>query len=734
MVSGNGHNRRAGSLLSFDEADATHSEVAQTVDEPTSGGSGRAYSAADTPSRDEPKSVWSRLAARWKPASGDKEQQTPRPAEPAAQSSAGGTADYPPARTTTDHEGLNQAPPPRRDVSEPVVRQPIASPETPREQALWRPLIDPAAVFGEVWRSKRLIVGCAVLGAVLGVAVALSTPRTYSAATDILIDPREWAVLERDQGRGSLQADAALALIENQIRVMTSRPVLRETVNRLNLADDPEFNGMGSAGISPMALVGSLRQLLSFSGDGSEERGREALAINNLGRSLFVSRGGRTFVVSVGVTTTDSEKSALIANTLTDVYLDVSARLQAGSSGRAADELNSRLDELRQGVEQSERAVEMFKAENEIIDAQGRLITDDEITRLNDQLSQARARTVELRARAQSARDLDVTAVVNGSLPEQIASGSMTELRAQYTNLQLSADRLAVRLGPRHPELLSVTAQLRGAEQQIRTELSRIVASLEVDLSRAQQQEQDLSAELARLKIRQGDLGNELVTLRELEREAAAKRAVYETFLLRARETGEQRQLNTANVTIISEAVPPLLPSGVSRAVISAGGMLLGLLFGVGIAGARGAWIGMINPVARPQPDTVTNSVSAPTPALAPSVDEVAESRLESEPPFVRHPASADDLQATTAHEPLTVPAGRDRWRPAPYPVGSFRREQNAMRPAQDDRMASGLHDPDSLGAPASDNFDDLREGLRECRAAIEQLTRQRADRSRYGT
>ena len=594
MASDYGQGRGSGSLLTVDEAPPRAAPRDRVVTSPVPAPP-ETPSAPIEASSPEPRSLWSRLAGRWSP-SGNAPKESARAEEVPAKPSRPMVAPVPPtSEDHLDHQELNPA---KGRASEPVrraERRRDPEPGRMRGQAVWRPLVDPAAAIGEVWRSKGLIIGCAILGTVLGVAVALSTPRAYYAATDILIDPREWTVLDRDAGRGGLQADAALAMIENQIRVMTSRPVLRETVDRLNLTADQEFNGQGSAGISPMALLDALRSLLSSAGVAGEDS-REAIAIVNLGRALSVSRGGRTFVVSVGVLSNDPEKSALIANTLTDVYLDASARIQAGSTGRAADELTARLDELRLGVEQAERAVETFKAENQIIDAQGRLITDDEITRLNDQLSQARARTVELRARAQSARDLDVQAVVNGSLPEQIASGSISELRAQYTNLQLSGDRLAVRLGPRHPEQLAIQAQLRGAEQQIRTELSRIVASLQVDLSRAQQQEQELSTELNRLKLRQGDLGNELVTLRELEREAAAKRAVYEAFLLRARETGEQRELNTANVAIISEAVPPLLPSGVSRAVISAGGLVFGLLLGIGFAGARGAWIGWQNP------------------------------------------------------------------------------------------------------------------------------------------
>src|SRR5690606_28516455 len=97
------------------------------------------------------------------------------------------------------------------------------------------------------------------------------------------------------------------------------------------------------------------------------------------------------------------------------------------------------------------------------------------------------------------------------------------------------------------------------------------------------------AARLARLKTEKGNLENEQVELRELEREAAARRAVYEAFLIRARETGQQQSLNTANISIISEAYPPLLPSGASRASIAIAGMLLGLLAGIGIGAARGA-------------------------------------------------------------------------------------------------------------------------------------------------
>jgi hypothetical protein len=164
----------------------------------------------------------------------------------------------------------------------------------------------------------------------------------------------------------------------------------------------------------------------------------------------------------------------------------------------------------------------------------------------------------------------------------------LTEMRTQYSLLRQEADRIGTRLGPRHPERVAIDAQVDAARRRVEQELRLVASSIQVELRRAVQLEQELAARLAQLKARQAGLSGELVTLREFEREAAAKRAVYEAFLLRAGETGQQRDLNTANVSVISKASPPLEPSGPSRTMMTLVGAFLGFGTGVGIGAARG--------------------------------------------------------------------------------------------------------------------------------------------------
>jgi len=451
----------------------------------------------------------------------------------------------------------------------------------------WRPLLDPMKIFDGIVRSRAIIAGATVAGAALGVIIAMQTPKMYQSTSELLIDPRDIKVVERDLTQGGLPSDATLAIVQNQVRVLTSGNVLEKTVDKLKLDADPEFNGEEkSFGIG--SIISELRSIVSR-GDASAGNRHRQLAVEHLYESLDVERGDKTFVVSVGVSTRDPEKSALIANTLTEVFMQSYGDMQSNAAGRANDELTSRLAEMQASVEAAERKVETYRSENDLVDAKGGLISDEEILKLNDQLATARARTIELNARAASTRNLDLDSVLGGELPEQVASSLMTELRTQYASSKQELERISVRFGPRHPERMAAEAQLAGARQSINAEMRRIVSSIQVDLKRAVQLEQDLASRLAQLKSRQGTVSDDLVQLRELERDAASKRAVYESFLLRARETGEQRGLNTANVSVISVAQPPLTAKGPSRSMIVIAATALGLMAGIGIGALRGA-------------------------------------------------------------------------------------------------------------------------------------------------
>jgi uncharacterized protein involved in exopolysaccharide biosynthesis len=560
----------------------------------------------------------------------------------------------------------------------------------PSEPRYWQPLIDPAKVIAGVMNSKRLIAVLTVVGALLGVYVALSTPKKYEASAEVLVDPRNLNLTEQSLTDPGLSTEATLAIVENQTRVITSANAMNRVVDELHLTQDPEFNGSGhSGGIG--ALIADLRGLLSGGGKKEGDIKRQ-LAAQNLAESVNVEREGKTFIVRVTAKTNDPEKSARVANTVVKVFEQTSSQLQERTATRAANELTSRLAELRSGVEQAERKVAAFRASHDLVDAQGKLISDDRIVRLNDQLSAATARVAELSARAATAKSANIDNVLNGSLPEQVNSPLMAQLRAQYSALKQQGDRLAARLGPRHPQRQAIEAQLAGARAQIQAELNRIGASIRIDLKRAQDLQQTLTSQLAEMKKKHATINSDLVTLHELERDAKAKRDVYESYLLRARQTDEQKDISTANISVISTAFPPLTPEGPSRSVISVVGAFLGFLLGIGIGAGRGAWA-----------------------SLRENVDPVQEKKREGK--------KERKARGPFTGKPVPVP-------PAPAPRGGARADAG-MAVAETRTTSSPAEKAMPQQAAGLTSMEEVRESLKEFRQAVRNLAESRSrDRS----
>jgi uncharacterized protein involved in exopolysaccharide biosynthesis len=94
---------------------------------------------------------------------------------------------------------------------------------------------------------------------------------------------------------------------------------------------------------------------------------------------------------------------------------------------------------------------------------------------LNQQLVLAGAQTAEARARYELLRKAGASAGEN--LPLATQSTVLSALRAEYARLsRQSADQATV-LGPRHPEVASLNAQIGDVRREIGAEINRMTAS-----------------------------------------------------------------------------------------------------------------------------------------------------------------------------------------------------------------------------------------------------------------
>jgi polysaccharide biosynthesis transport protein len=456
----------------------------------------------------------------------------------------------------------------------------------------------------QIWRGKTTIALTTAAALFLAFLFVLIVPPKYTAVTQILIDPTDLHAVGSDLTPANPANDAAALQVESQVRVLTSDSVLRRVVSAEGLDHDPEFIGSRSwfrrnAHIEPAVA-----------------------ALSALKRSVQAKRAERTYVVDVSVTSRDAVKAARLANAVTRAYLAEQTDVRSEAARQVSQSLSSHLNELKERVHEAENRVENFKVNNNIFSAGGQLINEQQLSDLNNQLSTARARTAAAKARLDQVERLQTSGNETGAFPEAVQSQTIAMLRTQYAEVMRRQAEQMTTLGPRHPAVIEIKAEADRLRRNIDDEIHRIALSARSDYESARDNEEMLAANLEKLKRNAVATNEAMVTLRELERDVLASRAVYEAFLVRARETSEQERIDTKNIRVISPADTPLRRSfPPSNLVLAIGALLIGAASGTGIVLSGSA------PAAMPQHkglESLFSGLRAATAKLRPTAPDTS--------------------------------------------------------------------------------------------------------------
>jgi succinoglycan biosynthesis transport protein ExoP len=440
-----------------------------------------------------------------------------------------------------------------------------------------------AADWVFIWHRRRwLLVGLAA-GLTLNLVAELTLVPRYRAVSQILIGPVDLRGVDKSVMPAAQTADANVIEVESETRVLVSDKVLHRVVEAERLASDPEFSSRsGSALGKIIALVKTdlgIKPQLAQAGDAASG------ALRQLQRDVTAKRTERTYVVDLTVETSNGNKSARLANAVIQAYFAEQSAAHTEATRRVTESLSSRLTELRERVRHAEEEVERYKAEQGIVGASGRLVDEQQLTDLNNQLTAAQARTAETRARHEQVQRLQGRGADRGATNEAVQSSTVGLLREQYAAVAQREANLAAQLGPQHPYVTEAHAQVRNAQRLVSEEVARVADATHSEYERALANEEALTNNLHALKQRAIATGLAFVKLRELEREVDASRAVYESFLTRARETREQERLDTVNVRVLSDAQAPLDRNWPPRRLLLLMAAIgAGLLAGVGLA------------------------------------------------------------------------------------------------------------------------------------------------------
>ena len=419
--------------------------------------------------------------------------------------------------------------------------------------------IDLGALIGTLWRGKLIIAAVTLIFMLLAgyYAYGVAVP-TYRSTAVVVLDTKEDSIVDLQAVVGGFSGDSTE--VNTEVEVLRSRGLAGKVVDRLNLIDDPEFNGELREPSMIGGMISGLKGMLS-SGPPEEEldpelqkaKTRDAV-VQALLDKVSVSNIRQSLVFNVTAETESPVKSAQIANTIVELYILNQIEVKFEATEKATEWLSNRVSELQIELENAEKKVSEFTARTQLVSIEGLQALERQIKELRDRIDGAALTREALQTRladleAAQTPDEKLDAAQDAALTRIFSNGLSSE--TNQTAFDLRFDTVMTR---------------------VRADLVRSTQQLEA----LRNSEEELGEQLA-------SQGQDLIELQQLTRESEATRLLYEYFLTRLKETSAQEGIQKADSRMLSSSVVPNSPSAPKKSQIIALAMILGAMVGSGL-------------------------------------------------------------------------------------------------------------------------------------------------------
>ena len=453
-----------------------------------------------------------------------------------------------------------------------------------------------------LWFRRRLIIVITILVAAVGYIQVNQMRNIYTATSTMLIGIQQSPATDFNSYMYNYWNSMNS---QQEVEILRSRSLAERVITNLRLLNQAEFNPSLAEPeehffyflkyLNPLNWApGLVRQIFQEAKTGevvviepSEEelaRRKMVAAVNIFLGKMQAASLDMSDIINISFNSYTPEMAARVANEIPEAYIIGQLEAKFEATQKVTAWLTEQLDELKTEVADSERAVEIYRVEHDLTETAGTGLLAEQLSTINSQLIIARAERAEAEVRLeQMNRLLDVSRQGLETSVDVLASSIIQQLRSQESEMMRRRSELAVELGPRHPRMLQVNAEIDDINRRIDSEMDKVTVGLENEVERARLRETSLANSLAELESETGFQNKESVQLRALEREAAANRALFENFLGRFKETASTAGMETADARVLSNAEVPGGKSGPNRRRIFMTYLLLGFMGSCGL-------------------------------------------------------------------------------------------------------------------------------------------------------
>jgi succinoglycan biosynthesis transport protein ExoP len=411
------------------------------------------------------------------------------------------------------------------------------------------------------WKWTALIFAGVVLFA--AIIYSLTAAPVYTAKGRVWIEDKSMKIVPGEE----VQTYNPTTYVQTHAKLLQSRALATETIDRLKLADSPQLLGVSKpkAGSGSADLVFREKMIASFIG------------------SVVVTPVSATRLVDVSFKGPSPKFVSETLNALLDGYIAMIVRQRYQASAQASEFLTSQITQVRNQIEQGEAELNKYGSERDILPlTAAETPTVTRIADYNKSLTEAQIDRINKYNYYNQIKDAAL-----GEIPGTAANPLIQSLRQQYASLSSEYARKLPTIQPDYPDMQRLKSQIDAVRGELEKETQNVIRAAYSDYQAALSKEQSLAGLLQQQKDLAYKANSNSIVYNSLKIELENKKTLLESLLKRQNETDVSSRLTGlegANVWIVDRADFPLRPTFPDKRRLVLIGLLIGILGGLGLS------------------------------------------------------------------------------------------------------------------------------------------------------
>lgn len=424
-------------------------------------------------------------------------------------------------------------------------------------------------------RHHRQILKLSGITALLAALVVFQITPIYRATAQMMVENAKSKVLTLNDlyegERGSKEA------FNSQVEVLKSRPVAERVIRTLKLYDHPTMDPRKHKGWFSDDFTGTPAEI---------EDQMVAAVYDGFQKSLTIEPVRLSQIVKVSFDSPDAELAAKMANAVVDSYIDNDLESRSQMTQRANVWLNKRMTDISKKLQASEKMLQEYREKENIVDNKGVVLsgTGRQLEEVSTSLMGARVRLAEAQSAFGQVRNHKGQSLeVLESIPAVLKDPTVQQMKQAESEAMRKLSEFKSRYTAAHPKMITAENEYKAAREALARAVDAAINGIvrEYEMARATAGAM-YGAQAQTMAVIQ-DLTRKEFQLSVLQREVDSNKALYDTFMARAKETEVAANLqSTAGRLVDPASVPesPLKPKKLLVIVIAA---ILGMLAGVAL-------------------------------------------------------------------------------------------------------------------------------------------------------